>query len=167
MNKWDQFVDAAQNVLVALRMRNHRPNLLFEQPGNKFVRADRNMAMGEFEQHDPLPLPIAYIGYVIFPHPGQYVVIKPNLGSRHDLKRNALDIKRALKFLRCLADIGRTVLVTPGMHVGRDNRDTDSGGNCMTGKAQGLSQILGTVVDPGKEMAVKINHAFLEEYPLL
>lgn len=94
-------------------------------------------------------------------------MIESDLGSRHDLQWNALIIKSALKFLRCVADIVRAVLVTPGMHVGRYNRDTYSRRNCMTGKAQRRSQILGTVVDPGKEMAVKINHAFLEEYPLL
>lgn len=37
----------------------------------------------------------------------------------------------------------------------------------MTRKKQCRGQILGTIVYPGQEMAVKINHACLEEYPLL
>jgi hypothetical protein len=37
----------------------------------------------------------------------------------------------------------------------------------VTGESQRGGQIFGTVVDPGEEMAVKVNHACLDEYPLL
>jgi hypothetical protein len=37
----------------------------------------------------------------------------------------------------------------------------------VAGKLQGGSQILGTIVDSRKKMAMKIDHARLEEYPLL
>lgn len=37
----------------------------------------------------------------------------------------------------------------------------------MTGKAQRRGQIFGTIVDPGQKMAMKVDHARLEEYPLL
>jgi hypothetical protein len=37
----------------------------------------------------------------------------------------------------------------------------------MTGKKQCCSQIFGAVIDPGKKMAMKVDHVRLEEYPLL
>jgi len=51
--------------------------------------------------------------------------------------------------------------------MGRYNRNAYSGRNRMTGKSQCRGQVFGAVIDPGKKMAVKVNHARLEEYPLL
>jgi hypothetical protein len=53
------------------------------------------------------------------------------------------------------------------MHMRGDDRSAYSGGNRVTGKSQRRGQVFGTVIDPGKKMAVKVDHARLEEYPLL
>jgi hypothetical protein len=43
----------------------------------------------------------------------------------------------------------------------------DAGGHGMPGKLQCGGQIFGAVIDPWQKMAVKVDHARLEEYPLL
>jgi len=51
--------------------------------------------------------------------------------------------------------------------MGRYNRNADPGRDSMTGKAQCRSQVFGPIIDPWKQMAMKVDHARLEEYPLL
>jgi hypothetical protein len=53
------------------------------------------------------------------------------------------------------------------MHVRRYNRNANSRGYRVTGKLQGGSQILGTIVNSRKKMTMKVDHARSEEYPLL
>ena len=121
------------------------------------------MAVRKLEQHDALALPMADIGDVVVGHPGQDLVIQPDFGGCHELQGNAFGIEGVLKLLRGEADIGGPVLVAPGVYVGRYNRNTYPGGNRMAGQAQCRQQIFGTIVDPGEQMAMKVNHARLEE----
>ena len=94
-------------------------------------------------------------------------MIKPNLGCRPDLEWDTFRIQPELEFLRCATNIGRPIFVAARMHVWRYNRNAYPGSNRVTGKVQCRGHIFGTVVDPWKKMAMKVNHARLEEYPLL
>ena len=94
-------------------------------------------------------------------------MIEAHLGRTQYSQRYALRFEGMLEFLRCTADIDGPVVVAASMHVGSYDGGADSRCNSVTGETQRRSQIFGTIVDPGKEMAVKVNHARLEEYPLL
>ena len=69
LNKRQQLIDTAQDILVAFRVRNHRSNLLLEQPGDKLVGTDRNMTVRKLEQHDAFPLPIPQVRDMPLAHP--------------------------------------------------------------------------------------------------
>jgi hypothetical protein len=53
------------------------------------------------------------------------------------------------------------------MHVWCYDRNADARRYGMSGKKQRCSQIFRAVIDPGKKVAMKIDHVRREEYPLL
>ena len=59
------------------------------------------------------------------------------------------------------------ILISPRMHVGSDDRLTNARGYRVARELQSRFKCFGTVVDPGKQMTMKIDHAGLDEYPLL
>ena len=53
------------------------------------------------------------------------------------------------------------------MHMGRHHRGLNAGGYRVARQLQRQFQGFGTIINPGKQMTMKIDHAGLDEYPLL
>ena len=94
-------------------------------------------------------------------------MIEPHLGGAQYLQCNALGIERLLKAGCGGANIGGPVGVAARVHVRGDDGNPYPRYDGMPRKAQSGCQVLRTVIDTGKQVAMKVNHAFVEEYPLL
>jgi hypothetical protein len=100
-----------------------------------------------------------------FCHPGQDVMVEADFRRGVNPQGNAFGIERGLECLRRRSDARGPILVAPGMHVRRNHGDAYACGHGVARELQRGVQVFGTVVDPGKQMAVEVDHALWDEYP--
>ena len=99
--------------------------------------------------------------------PRQDFVVESHLGGGLNSKGDALLIEDRLKIGCGLTYADGTILISPRMHMGSDDRLANARGYGMARELQRRFKCFRTVVDPGKQMTMKIDHACLDEYPLL
>jgi hypothetical protein len=112
-------------------------------------------------------LPLAKKWNLPIADPRQDFVVESHLGGGLNSKGDPLLIEYRLKIGCGLTYADGAILISPRMHVGSDDRLTNARGYGMARELQSRFKCFGTVVDPGKQMTMKIDHACLDEYPLL
>ncbi len=99
--------------------------------------------------------------------PCQNFVVEAHFGGGLNSKCYTLLIEYRLKLGCGLTYADGTILISPRMHMGSDDRLANARGYGMARELQRRFKCFRTVVDPGKQMTMKIDHACLDEYPLL
>ena len=148
----------AHHVLVALGVRDHRQEAAFSQIFDGFFGADRDLSVGQFEQHDPLAAPRAEGGKFVLSGEHQRFGQQADFSTERHVQRQVARGEHRLEGGEGLAQGGCCVVPLTGENVRGKDGVADAVGHGGSGECDRFFDSAGAVVDEGQQVAMQIDH---------
>src|SRR5207302_4394754 len=158
LDEWLDLGEIPNHVLVALRVRNQRPDVVLQQPLDELIRTGSNLSVRKLEQDDPVAVQFAEERHFIAAQQRDDVGRQPYFGRHADMQRYARLAQRQAEVLERLLDGAARVFVAARVNVRRHHGVRNAIGHRGLRQGEPVGERLRTVIDARQKMTVQVDH---------
>src|SRR6059058_1243381 len=107
LDEWLDLGEIPNHVLVALRVRNQRPEVVLQQPLDELIRTGSNLGVRKLQQEDPVAVQFAQERHLVLAQQRDDVERQPYFGRHADMQCYASLAQRQAKSLNAFSMVLR------------------------------------------------------------
>src|SRR6266480_3849844 len=159
LDEWLDLREIPNHVLVTLRVRNQRPDVVLQQALDELIRTGSNLGVRKLQQDDPVAVQLAQERHLVLAQQRDDVRRQPYFGRHADMQRYARLAQRQAEVLERLLDGAARVFVAARVDVRRHHGIRDAIGHRGLRQGEPVGEGARTVIDARQKMTVQVDHA--------
>src|SRR5882762_4367706 len=159
LDEWLDLGEIPNHVLVTLRVRDQRPDVVLQQPLDELIRTGRYLGVRKLQQDDPVAVQLAQERHLVLAQQRDDVGRQPYFGRHTDMQRYASLAQRQPEVPERLLDGAAGVFIAARVDVRRHHGIRNAIGHRGLRQGEPVGERLRTVVDAWQKMTVQVDHA--------